>query len=477
MVGFLVASPATVASSRTWTERLFAPVDIASLVFFRILLGAILLANVWRYFENRWIALQFVRPRFHFTYYGFGWVRPWPGNGMYYHFAALGVLAFLILIGLAYRLSAALFFLGFTYMFLVDETIYLNHYYLVSLVSFLLIFIPAHHKLSVDAALRPRIASDFAPAWSLWILRAQMGFVYFFGGIAKLNSDWLQGWPLRIWLPRELTLPLLSQFRDQVWLALFFSYSGLLIDLFATPLLLWRKSRPYMFAILALFHLTNLSTFDIGIFPWVATAMTLLFFEPDWPRRLISLVVRAFGRGDVALREARRPAQPATAQSGFRTATVAGLAVFCAIQVLVPLRHWLYPGDVAWTEQGHRFSWRMKLRDKQGGAAFMITDPETGNSWTANLGRYLLSWQYAEMVTHPDLLQQFATHLADEETTPGHARVEVRVDARVSLNGRRVQPIIDPNVNLGATAKSLGPEPWITPLTAPRRTSLLRNGW
>ena len=213
--------------------------DIASLVYFRVLFGAILLADVGLYFRNGWIAMEFIRPRFHFTFYGFQWLRPLPGNGMYVLFAAMGVLAFFILIGFAYRLSAALFFVAFTYMFLLEEALYLNHYYFVALVSFLMIFVPAHHKFSVDAWLRPGIATDFAPAWSLWILRAQMGFVYFFGGIAKLNGDWLQGWPLRLWLPHDLSgFPILSAFRNEVWLALFFSYSGLLLDLLAVPLLL-----------------------------------------------------------------------------------------------------------------------------------------------------------------------------------------------------------------------------------------------
>jgi vitamin K-dependent gamma-carboxylase len=473
VLAFLVASaaipetrrPPGVLQAQSWKARLFAPVDIASLVYFRILFGAILLVEVWRYFHNRWIAMEFIRPRFHFTYYGFEWVHPWPGNGMYYHLAALGILAVCILAGFAYRISTVLFFLGFTYMFLLEQAIYLNHFYFVGLVSFLMIFVPAHRKFSVDALLRPGIASEFAPAWSLWALRAQMGFVYFFGGVAKLNSDWLQGWPLRLWMPQRLDLPLLWRFRDQVWLALAFSYSGILLDLLAVPLLLWRRSRPYMFAVLALFHLTNSNLFDIGIFPWFATAMTALHFEPDWPRRLLGLAPPAL---------LPTAARSSNEHQRFRTATLAGLALYFAIQILLPLRHWLYPGDVAWTDEGHRFSWRMKLRDKQGAAAFQITDPETGQSWTANLGRYLPRWQYNEMVERPDMLQQFAQYLGDQETQPGHARVQVRVDAEISLNGRRRQPMIDPSVDLGAIPRSLRPASWITDLTAPRRKSVLR---
>lgn len=456
--------------AQTWTNRLFAPADIASLVYFRIVFGAILLVDVIRYFTNGWIQYDYIRLPFHFTYYGFSWVHPLPGKGMYYLFTVLGIAAFFILIGFAYRISAAVFFVGFTYVFLIEEALYLNHYYFVSLVSFLMIFVPAHRKLSVDAVLRPGIASEFAPAWSLWILRAQMGFVYFFGGIAKLNADWLQGFPLRLWLPRELNIPMISAFRDQVWLTLLFSYSGLCIDLFAVPLLLWRKTRPYMFVVLSLFHLTNSSMFEIGIFPWFAAGMTALYFEPDWPRRWVAWAAQRLGR---SAKPAPQP--PLTSQSRFRAATAAALSVYVAIQVLLPLRHWLYPGDVAWTEQGHRFSWRMKLRDKTGGTTFHLTDPETGRKWDAKPRHYLTDWQYTAMTGRPDMLQQFAHYLSIQATKPGHAPVEVRVETQVSLNGRRFQPLVDPTVDLASVSDTLAPAPWITELTAPRRKSVLRG--
>lgn len=462
------AETAAAAPPKALADRLFAPIDIASLVYFRIAFGIILLADVLLDFSNGWIGLEYVRPRFHFAYYGFGWLHPWPGNGMYIHFAVLGVLAFCITIGFAYRASAILFFLGFTYTFLLEESVYLNHYYLVGLVSFLMIFVPAHHKLSVDAWLRPNIASDFAPAWSLWVLRGQMGVVYFFGGIAKLNADWLQGWPLRLWLPHDLTVPILSAFRDETWLALFFSYSGLCLDLFAVPLLLWRKTRVYMFGVLALFHLTNNSLFEIGIFPWFATAMTALYFEPDWPRRVLHGLVKLMGGSPPPAPVASTSNANAGMNPQYRCVILAGLAVYSAIQILAPLRHWLYPGNPSWTEQGHRFSWRMKLHDKRGSMTFTLTDPENGRSWTADIAHYLPAFQYTSMAWHPDMILAFANYLADRETRRGHQRLEVRADVELSLNGREPQPIIDPEVNLASLHNSLWPKPWITTLIAPR---------
>ncbi len=199
------------AKSRgTFPDRLFAPIDIASLVFFRIAFSAIMLWEVCRYYFYGWIELFYIEPAFHFTYYGFGWVRPWPGEWMYLHFLALGVLAAFIALGFLYRLSAILFFLGFAYVFLLDQTNYLNHFYLISLISFLMIFIPAHRAFSVDAKCLPEIRSDTAPAWALWLLLTQLGIVYFYAGLAKLNGDWLLGEPMRMWLADERGFPIIG---------------------------------------------------------------------------------------------------------------------------------------------------------------------------------------------------------------------------------------------------------------------------
>src|SRR6266446_4953294 len=152
----------------------FTSVNIASLVFFRIAFGLLMVWEVYRYFANGWIAQHWLEPRFLFKYYGFSWVHPWPGQWLYVHLAALGLFALFIAAGFLYRISAALFFLSYTYFFLLDEAWYVNHTYLICLFSFLLIFVPAHRAFSVDAWRRPRLRSNTTPAWTLWLLRAQM---------------------------------------------------------------------------------------------------------------------------------------------------------------------------------------------------------------------------------------------------------------------------------------------------------------
>ena len=366
-------------------KRFFEPVDIASLVYFRVAFGVIMLWEVWRYFDHGWIARYWIRPTLHFTYYGFDWVHPWPASGMYLHWVALGALAILITLGLWYRISATLFFLGFTYTFLLEQARYLNHFYLICLISFLMIFIPAHRAASLDARWRPSLRSQTAPAWALWLLRGQIGIVYFYGGVAKLNADWGRAEPFRTWLARRTDFPVIGSWFTEEWMVYLLSYGGLVFDLLVVPFLLWRRTRVFAFGGAVLFHLMNARLFSIGIFPWFMIAATALFFAPGWPRRLLA-------QWWPALNGQHRECAPVAPVAWRQHATLILLGVYSTLQLLVPLRHSLYPGEVSWTEEGHRFSWRMKLRDKDASARFVVTDPIGGRRWIVDPDDHMRAW-------------------------------------------------------------------------------------
>jgi len=319
---------------KTTLSRLFDPIDIAPLVFFRIAFGALMLWEVWRYFEYDRIARYYVEPTYFFYFWGFDWLSPLPGDGMFWLFYGLGLLAILIMLGAFYRPAMALFWLAFTYVFLLDKAQYLNHFYLVSLVSFLLIFIPAHRALSVDAWLRPAIRSQQVPQWSLWLLRGQMAVVYFFGGVAKLNPDWFAGQPLREWMGARTDFPIIGSLFTEEWMVYLFTYSGLLLDLFVVPFLLWRRTRPFALLLAITFHLLNSQLFNIGIFPWFAIAATLIFLPPS-----------TFRPRGLPLPVASLPALSGTRQRWI----LAAMVLYFAVQILLPLRHFLYPGDASWT--------------------------------------------------------------------------------------------------------------------------------
>jgi hypothetical protein len=437
---------------RLW-RALFSPVDIASLAVFRIGFGLLMAWECLRYLEEGAVKALYVDPTFHFTWLLFDWVEPWPGFGMYLHFYAMTALALCIAAGLLYRVSAALFCLAFSYVFLLDQAKYLNHFYLICLLGFLMALVPAHRALSVDARLRPGLASEQVPAWALWLPRAQMGVVYFFGGIAKLNADWLQGRPMNLWLPGSIRLPGLEPLLAHPASALLVSWGGLLLDLLVVPALLWRRTRPYAFAAAVLFHLSNSEMFEIGVFPWLAIWCTALFFEADWPRRVFNWP-----------RASPPPPVPSVHWDAGTRATAAFVAAYLAIQLLVPLRHFLYAGNVDWTEEGHRFSWQMKLSSKRGLVRFRLTDPETGRSWEVEPSTQLTERQTRKMAGDPFMMLQYAHHLAALASRPGGPRVEVRAIAVVSLNGHPPEPFIDPDVDLAAVPRTLfGRTDWILP--------------
>lgn len=432
------------------------PVDIASQVAFRIAFGGILLwENCWFLLENQYLQ-GWIEPPFHFTYLGFEWIAPWPGTWIYVHIAVLGLLAVAIAVGWHYRIVSSLFFVGFTYLFLLEQARYLNHFYLVCLVSLLMIFIPAHHAFSLDVQSGRLARRRVVRAWTVWILRAQIAVVYFFGGVAKLNGDWLRAEPMRPWLADRTDMPILGrlfEFESSAWL---FSYSGLLIDLLIVPLLLWKRTRIAAFLVALLFHLLNAWLFDIGIFPWFMIAATTLFLAPDWPRRCFRRFasLRAID-ASIGIKSTLRPIG--------RTATTV-LVVWLTLQCLIPLRHFLYPGVVHWTEEGHRFAWRMKLRHKDAEAWFHVKDPATGSSRTVFADSVLQPWQLRNMKTHPDMILQFAHYLAARELEAGRPGVEVRASAMATLHGRPLQLLIDPSVDLAAQPRSIRHMPWIVPL-------------
>ena len=122
----------------------YAYTSIYALVFFRILFGLMMFFSTLRFIFNGWVTDLYIAPKYHFTYYGFDWVQPAGASGMYLLFGLLIILSVFITAGLFYRLSAIAFFCIFTYIELIDKTNYLNHYYFISLVSFLLIFLPAN---------------------------------------------------------------------------------------------------------------------------------------------------------------------------------------------------------------------------------------------------------------------------------------------------------------------------------------------
>lgn len=451
-----VMNPAIIQKTHKIGNSFFAaalrPVDVAGLVAFRIAFGLLIIWECWRYVAHDWIRQYYMVPKYYFSYLGFEWVRH-HSDWILLHFALLAVIGLMIAMGLFYRLSTAFFFVGFSYLALIDKANYLNHFYLISLLGALMIVVPAHRALSLDARWWPSRAAQKVPAWTVWLLRFQIGIPYFYGGIAKLNADWLSGEPMRTWLRLQTDFPVIGAYFHEEWMVLLLSYAGLVFDLLVVPLLLWRKTRLAAFALAIVFHLTNARLFSIGVFPWLMIAATTLFLPTSWPR--------------LGMRRAQQVAVSATSNWFPARATqrlaLALLLAYVTAQVLIPLRHWLYPDDVNWTGEADRFAWRMKLNEKQGTVRFLVADNEANIRWHVDPQQYLTKRQYREMCRCPDMILQFANHLADEFRDEGRRKVQIYADSWLSLNGRPPVRLIDSTVDLASEALGLRPVSWILP--------------
>jgi len=438
-------------SGRALQTRLLEPIDVAWLVALRILLGVLLAVSMQRFLAYGWVDEFLVRPAFHFKYWGFVWVEPLGSSAMQALFYALLVLSLAVAVGAFFRVTAPLLALGLTYVQLIDVSTYLNHYYLAALLMWLLAASPAHQAWSVDAWRNGRNVTTAPSGWQ-WLFRVQVGVVYFFAGLGKLQLDWLQdAQPLRIWLGQSTSLPLVGPLLTIEGLPLVLSWCGFLFDTTIVGWLSWKRTRPYAYFVLFVFHLFTRLLFDIGMFPFIMSAAALVFFSPSWPRALV-------GRW---LEPETREAPRAAGLLG-RSALWLG-AIYCAVQLVLPLRHFAYGGNVLWHEQGMRFSWRVMVRAKGGSTTFLVRDPQTGIEQEVSTRGYLTPLQQNEMAGQPDLILQMAHAIgADLAQRRGHT-VEVRAETRVSLNGRRAVPLIDPVVDLTQIRDGFGPYSWVLP--------------
>ncbi len=455
---------------------LFRPIDIASLSFFRFLFGILAFIDVtstltYKHWYKNWLDSE----AFHYKYYGFTWVGipddPW----LSIFLISLMVAAFCIAIGYYYRLAAIYFAFGFTYTFLMEKAFYLNHGYFLCVLSFLMIFLPAHRNFSLDIFRRPALYRERIPFWPLFLLQFMMGVVYFFGGIAKINGDWLRAQPLKIWLKAKSNSSILGPLLEPEATAYFMSYGGLLLDLLVAFFLLSKRTRVWAFCFVLFFHLTNVLIFEIGVFPWLSISLTALFFAPNFPRQIFAWVSKLFPKVNWDLLPQRwemRLAEKGIAMEGQllqytpsiqkRISWIIG--IFCILQLLIPLRHHLFPGNVAWTEEGHRYSWRMMLRSKRGYGHFVVRDGVTGKEEKIKPRKWLNKKQGYKTYTHPDMILQFAHHLRDHFAAEGMQEVEVYAHIKTRLNDHPYQAYIDEKVDLAAEEWPLfRPKSWIVP--------------
>ena len=435
--------------------------DVSPLVIFRIGYGIMMCYGMIRFWLKGWIETIYIQPDFHFSYYGFEWIKPL-GSYTYILFIICGLAAIFIALGFKYRIAIIIFFLSFTYIELMDKTTYLNHYYFISMMSFLMIFLPLNASFSIDAYFKKK-SYRLVPNWTIDAIKVMLTIVYLYAGLAKINSDWLlKAMPLKIWLPSKYDLPLLGEnLMHQNWFHYAMSWSGMLYDLLIPFLLIYKRTRIFAFILVVFFHVFTRVLFPIGMFPYVMIISTLIFFDSNFHKKIISVLRMTIHRllklkNEIVINEVYPLLN--------RKISLTIVFLFLSVQLLFPFRYLTYPGELFWTEEGYRFSWRVMLIEKMGYTNFKIVDAETNNYFYVDNQNFLTPLQEKQMSFQPDFILEYAHYLGDHFKKQGHKNIQVFAESYVALNGRLSQPFIDKSIDLYKEKESWKHKNWILPL-------------
>ena len=413
---------------------LFKHIDNSALVVFRIFFGLLcFLESVGAIFTG-WVNKTLIEPQFTFNFIGFDWLQPLPGNGMYVYYGVMGVFGLCIMLGYKYRLSAFGFALLWAGTYFMQKTAYNNHYYLLFLLSFIMVILPANRYASLDVKLNPKLKSISMPNWCRWVFIIQLFIVYTYASIAKIYPDWLDTSVIKLLMQNKSNFPVVGQLLQNEGIHYFIAYSGILFDGLIIPLLLFKPTRKYAFFASIFFHLFNSFVFHIGIFPYLSLAFCLFFFEPETVRNIFLKKKKLYTQNEIKI-----PSYKSVFKSVF--------IVYFVIQIILPLRHYFIQDDVLWTEEGHRLSWRMMLRAKSGNINFRVVDNATNNLIPIKLNEYLTKKQQRSLRTKPDFIWQFSQRLKKQFKSEGKD-VSIFATCYVSVNGKPSKRFIDPEIDL-----------------------------
>ncbi|MBG6132717.1 hypothetical protein IWQ47_004453 [Aquimarina sp. EL_43] len=429
---------------------LFTQVDNSSLIIFRVFFGFLIASEAIGAIFTGWVTRTLVEPRFTFNFIGLDFLQPLPGNGMYYYFAIMGIFGLLVMIGFKYRWSMIGYTILWAGVYFMQKASYNNHYYLLLLLCIIMCTLPAGNYFSVDVKQNPLLKKIAMPRWCILVIIIQLWIVYTYASVAKLYPDWLDFTVAKNLMAGKANYPIVGNILQKHWTHVFIAYYGILFDLLIVPLLLWKRTRLAAFCFSVFFHLFNSIVFQIGIFPYLSLAFTVFFFSKERIHHLFMRKKEFYNAGEVIIPSYRKFLLPV-------------LTVWFVIQILLPIRHWIIPGDVLWTEEGHRMSWRMMLRGRYGTTNFYVVDKNDPKALQKliNKNDYLSKKQLRLVSSKPDAMWQFAQKLKAEYAAK-EKDIAIYVRSKVSINGKKYQTLIDPKVDLASASWNyFTTNPWI----------------
>lgn len=416
---------------------LFQRIDNSSLIIFRIFFGILISLECFGAIATGWVNRNLIAPKFKFPFIDFDFLQPLPGNGMYFYFGLMGLMGICIALGFKYRASMITFTTMWTATYLMQKTAYNNHYYLLILISLIMCFFPAEKSRSIDVKLNSKIESNAMYAYIKWIVVLQLFIVYTYASIAKIYGDWLDFSTIAVLMHSKRNYWLVGDILQEPWIHTVIGSVGILFDLLIVPALLWKPTRKAAFFLSLFFHLFNSIIFQIGIFPYLSIAFSVFFFEPETIRKI-------FFKSKIQLTTSK------VIIPNYKNSLLIVAAVYFLTQLLLPVRHYTFEDDVLWTEEGHRMSWRMMLRSRQGKGRYKVVDKNTEEVFVINPKDYVSRSQERKIFAYPDFAWQFAQYLKKEFKEENRDVSVYLENSKISINRKPYEPFIDSKTDLAA---------------------------
>lgn len=431
--------------------------DAINLDVFRILFGLILLFQYYSFYSVDFIGRGIIAPKFLFSYDLTPFISPLPEGVMKIMMLVTLIAPIFIMMGKFFKVALWSYIICFGYFFLLDESYYNNHFYVILLLCFLFLFYTPNSLRKVN----------YVPHWLLFLFQFQIVVVYFFGGVVKLNYDWLVlQQPIRSLMEINAPISPFPVFLKSEAVIYYLAFGGVLFDLVIGFLLWWRKTRMFGILFSIVFHLTNLWIFnfgyggEIGIFPFLMIASNLLFVDP--------LVLRSyFNKWFPSENKKLKTSSDSMVGGNWRYDKVilSGVYAYIFIQLILPFRHYLSPVHVDWTGQGQYFAWRMKIYSKTVEVKFTARRFPEDKPVTVQLQKMLNTIQINMMGQHADMVYKTAQYILHD--LEGRLKIKdpiINAEIKVSYNGRPFVYFIDPKVNLAkVTYNPYGNNSWVMP--------------
>lgn len=460
---------------------LFSPIHPSIMAYARIVIGCVFLyesleVTSWaRYYATEVLT----NAEFRLTYDGFHWVAPLAQEKMKLLWDLMTVASIMGILGIFSRYAFAFSTFVWTYGWLLCNSMYNNHYYLLTLAGIFLVLVNTENWGSLKNLIFPKnkTRGKYVERWQIFIFQFQLLIVYLFGAFAKVNKDWLNGYPMKMWLPQKTLGPFTDFIHSEAG-AMFFSYSGLLFDLFIGPMLFFRKTRMLAVPMLIIFHISNHFLWNIGVFPWFMLGITGIYFRPDWPARFAAFLANFFGklkgqannvfdRMKKSVQQIKIAAVPEdfSVSEKKRKVVLWVAGIYFLIQILIPCRQMLFKGDSAWTGEGFFFSWNMMLVDRPYSLRFKVVLPNNPEPQWLNLDCYTIDRnremfpcdgfkghmylrQIQKLGHYPKHYIRYAKFLADDFQSKGLPKPEIYAYIWRQLNNRPYQLVLDTTANL-----------------------------